>query len=58
MRASGSFIAMCFMGRVARSKALGAFIGTNTIGFHVVVVFEILITSGPSGAGMPKVKRR
>ena len=49
---------MCFMGKVAKSKAPGAFIGTSTIGSHVAMVFEILITSGPSGAGMPKVKRR
>jgi len=32
MHASGSFIAMCFMGRVAKREALGAFIGTSTIG--------------------------
>lgn len=49
---------MCFMDGVATSEAFGAFIGTTTIGSHVVMVFEILTTSALFGAGMPKVKRR
>ncbi len=58
MRANGSFIATCCMDGVATSKAFGAFIGTTTTGFHVVMVFGILTTSAPFGAGMPKAKRR
>ncbi len=58
MHANGSFIATCFMARAGRRTVCGAFIGTSTIGSHVATVFGILITSVPSGAGMPRAKRR